>query len=448
MSTYRIHPNKSNTIIESTDQNTGNNEVMELWYGNKGISRHLVQFDFTAYNAAYALGHVPHITATTASFHLTPCTPILEDSEYYTSIQAKSFDLEVKIMQSAWDAGTGYDFIGIDKEDGFSNWYSATTLNPWAAEGGDFLYTAFSGHSDLGDETFSGAVIDEIELWETFTGNNHGFCVKFTDGYEELSGSVRNISKYYTQHTNFQYNQPYIELSWEDQVTDQRDELGYGLDKRIYFYLKRDGQFTSANSVSGVSINYASDQFTDVAITGIVEQFPGIYYVEQTWPTYAIPDASGETFTDTWDIQFNAGDPFVSVALSGSLASDLGQWTYGQTDILYFDGYSLGVPNLKEEYKLGDIIHLDVTVYQTYTSTRSVLKNLEYRIYLINGTDETNVTMVDWSPVNYSSDINWIQLNTAWLHVDYKYEIEFRYGIDNTMLSKTSDDKFEFKVVS
>ena len=46
MGKYRIYPSKSNSIIEGKRINTGENEVMELWYGSSGIARHLVKVDF------------------------------------------------------------------------------------------------------------------------------------------------------------------------------------------------------------------------------------------------------------------------------------------------------------------------------------------------------------------------------------------------------------------
>ena len=82
MGKYRIYPSKSNTLIEdSPNVNTGENEVMELWYGTSGLTRYLLQFDFDAYNASYALGYVPHATASTWTFHLENCYPIYEKKE-------------------------------------------------------------------------------------------------------------------------------------------------------------------------------------------------------------------------------------------------------------------------------------------------------------------------------------------------------------------------------
>ena len=85
MGKFRIYSDKGNTLIENSQINTGKNEVAELWYGNDGIARYFVHFDFSDYNAKYLLNEVPHITATTATLNMTACYPVFELSLIHIS---------------------------------------------------------------------------------------------------------------------------------------------------------------------------------------------------------------------------------------------------------------------------------------------------------------------------------------------------------------------------
>lgn len=218
MGQYRIYPDKSNTLIEGKQINTGKNGVMELWYGRDGIARHLVDFDFTTYNELYALGEVPHITAATSTFNMTNCYPIFEKDPYNDATAAINADIEIKVIQQPWDTGLGHDFYGNNTVNGTSNWYSATTTSNWASLGGDFAYTVFSGNVALGNSNIKINVDNEIELWNAFTGSSHGFGVKFTDPFENLSGDVKTILAYFTQNSRTAHLRPYIEILWTDPV--------------------------------------------------------------------------------------------------------------------------------------------------------------------------------------------------------------------------------------
>ena len=104
------------------------------------------------------------------------------------------------------------------------------------------------------------------------------------------------------------------------------------------------------------------------------------------------------------------------------------------------------MPNLSSRYNKGDFVYLDVRAYEQHTSTVVVIRNMEFKIVLIDGGNDYNYTMVDWSPVGYFSDINGFSLNTSWFHSGYIYEIQFRYTA-NGALVKTPKDTFKFKVV-
>lgn len=436
MAKYRIYPIKSNTLIENTQINTGQNEVMELWYGRSGATRHLVQFDYSDYMTKYNQGLVPHITAATTTFVMYNVPEILEGSGNWGAVHASSVDIEVKVVQQSWDEGIGRDFIGLNKVSGFSNWYSATTTSNWAAPGGDFLYTAFSGHIDNSYDNFTGSVSSEIALWETFTGQNYGLAVVYSDAIEALTGATKSILKFHTEDTKT-WKLPYIEIDWDNQITDQRDEIVPGTTKRLYLYTETNNVLTNANSVSSATVTVSGSSAT--TITTINNPMPGIYYVEYPcWSGYS----SGETFEDVWSVQYEDGTAFVDVSQSGTLVSAQSLWDNSAFDSIDRD-YTLSIPRMKREYNRDSYIFIGVNLMRKYTSTPIISKTLEYRLTLVDGNNRE--TIINWEGVSYTQNSNFILLDTSWLLRNMKYELTFRHTIDGSIMY--FEDERQFKVI-
>jgi hypothetical protein len=426
---YRLYPSKDTTIIERKKYNTGGNEVAELWYGQYGITRHLTYFDMTPWISKINDGIVPsNIADTTCSLHFNNCYPSVEEAYGEDDKAAASFDLEVCSATTSWDEGNGYDIVHVDGEEGYANWYSATSSVAWTSEGGDFGDAIMSGHFDHGNENFSGFISDQVALW--CGGTNHGVIVKYTDEYEALSGSIKNLVKFHTRdtHTNLS---PYVQIDWDGQVKDERDEVGYELTKRLYFYLKKNGQYTNASDVSGVTITFEDEQMSSMEITTVVNQYPGIYYVDFTCPSSpATPTAT--TFTDTWGVDLEGTGTYLEIEKSGSVQSNLSSWDYDQADNLSQRTYRIGVPHIKDVYGSDEQVILDVRANRAYTMSTSsvvVMKNLEYRIDLVDGIDEYE--MVGWEGVSYTDETNFILLDTSWFIPKNKYRLSFRTSVLN-----------------
>ena len=442
MGRYRIYPSKNTTIIEDSPTiNTGENQVMELWYGNSGLTRHLVKFDTDDYTSKYNDGKVPHITASTATTHFYNCYPIFEEtSEYSSAVHASSVDLILQMVQQDWDEGNGFDFYGLNTNTGYADWYSATSSSAWAAAGGDFLYTVFSGHIDKGTENFSGTVTNEIALWDMFTGNNFGLAIMYSGNHEALSSATRNVLKYYTRHTNTYYK-PYIQLDWDNQVRDERHRIYSGLTNRLYLYIKNNGEFSNANSVSSVTMTFSDDStHTGFTGTGIYNPMPGIYYVNFDCPN----NCTAATITDTWAVQYEDSMPFMNIAQTGTTQTTLSQWTTGGTsNIINPIDYDISIPGLQSEYYAGAIVYLEINNLTKYTSTKNVVKNMEYKIYLKDGNNK--FIMEDWDGVSYTQDDNFIMIDTTWYLTGNTYGLQFRYNTDGSTVYV--DQERTFKVV-
>ena len=435
MAKYRIYPNKSNTLIEDNPQiNTGLNEVMELWYGKSGTTRHLIKFDYSDYMLKYDEGVVPHISAATTTFFMYNLPTILEDTDA-EAVHASSVDLVVKVVQQDWDEGTGRDFIGLNTISGYSNWYSATTANAWASPGGDFLYSAFTAHVDKTYDNFTGSVVNEVALWETFTGQNNGLAVMYTDAFESLTGASKSILKFFTKNTKT-WKLPFIEIEWDNQVTDQRDEIIPGTTKRLYLYTEKNNTLTNAYNISGVTVTIGTGS---TVITDILNPMVGIYYVDYSCGS---DEETGSTFTDVWSVQYESGSTYVDVSNSGTVASVSSEWDNSSFTTIDRK-YSLSLPRIQREYFQGENLYLGVNMYRNYTSTLIVSKNMEYCLNIVDGNNRESI--IFWDGVSYTQDRNFINIDTSWLLKGITYELVFRDTIDGSTFY--FDETKKFKVI-
>ena len=441
MARYRIYPSKDNTILENSEINTGLNEVPELWYGGSGVTRYFIKFDFETYNFNYNLGIVPHITAATPTFHLYNCYPTLEVSGDSTTNVATGVDVSVKMVQQNWTEGLGHDFYGQNTIDGKSDWYSATTSQPWAAQGGDFVYEVFSGYVEHGYDNISGSVLNELKLWDAFTGINNGLVVKFSDAVEALTGESKTILKFFGNDTHTYYR-PYIQFDWDSQITDQRDEVMSGTTKRIYLYLKKDGEFTNANSISGVSISFSDDSVTHTGFTesSIYNPMPGFYYVDFDCPIEA---TASTVFTDVWDVQYESGMAYQTLSQTGVVQQLSSSWSVSQDNVISLTDYKILTPAIKHKYEKGTRIYLEVNNYTPRTSIKNILKSMEYKLELKDG--KNRYTMIDWEGVSYTQTDNFIMIDTDWLFDDNLYVLSFRYSEDGSLIY--NGDEKEFRIV-
>lgn len=421
---YRLYPSKDTTIIENTQFNSGQNEVMELWYGLNGVTRHLVKFDMSYWIKKIQDNIVPEdISNVDCTLKMFNCYPTYEEENVVSADIATGVDVEVTDLTSSWDEGSGFDIVATGGDIGVANWYSATTLTPWTSSGGDYSGTShFTQHLDYGYENITGDVSTAVASW--CGGTNNGLMVKYSDATEALTGTVRYLTKFYTKDTHTIFL-PFVEFEWDGDITDQRAEVGYGLTKKLYLFTHKNGSLTNVDDISGVTINYShpdlSGSPTTISSGSVVNQYPGVYYVEVTFPSY--PGSSGDTtFTDTWNIDYEGSGLYSTISMSGSLDSYLDNWNVndGTAEKIY----DLSLPHLKEEYKMDEIVFLDVDVYERYTSTKHILRDLEYKIDLIDG--ENRFSMVDWQTVSYTPIGNTIILDFSWFIRDCTYEINFR----------------------
>lgn len=439
MGRFKIYASKNAGILEDyPTTNTGENEVAELWYGYYGLSRFLVAFDYSNYYTEYLANRAPHFSAATLTMNLYNAHPIFESYDLAIgTAQAKSVDLLLHEVTTEWDEGVGHDYVGALRETGFTNWYSARTTTNWTTSGGDYSTEVMRVSFDKGYENFSGSVSGTLNAWAMVTGTNYGYLLKYEDAYEALSGANKSISKFYTRHTNTIY-EPYLLVEWNNQITDQRDEIVPGTTKKLYLYTKYNGTFSDPEDVSGVTISFSDTGITSQSYTGssITNPIPGVYEISFVVPTGA---TAGTVCTDTWYVQYESGMSYTGIAQTSTASSVSSSWS--QSDDVDPTNYWITTPDLQDEYTKGSRIYLDVLCRAPYTRTEAKLKTLEYKIGVENNGQEN--VYLDWDDVHYTEDGNFIYIDTQWFQTGFTYDLQFRYTNDGNLIYTTEQRLFK-----
>lgn len=419
--------------------NTGLNEVAELWYGVDGVARVLVHFNIDDYMNLYDENLIPTLSDVETTLNFFDC------ATYQTG--ATSFDLDVYSQIQAWDSGVGYDHIGLDTQDGFANWYSATTSSAWTTAGGDLSIFVGSQHFDLDNENMNLNISSDISyLWDQFTGDNHGILIKFSNSDEALNGVSKRVKKFYSNNTH-DYKFPFLQLDWDSRIIEDRSNIIAGMEyeqtgsspvQYIYLFTHQNGKMKNVYSVSSVAISGKSSKYYDVILTGdsrLDNPEAGVYRLALTVP-------SDEEYEDLWELETDPGrQRFVTKTFTAStvdLSWDLSSATIGSPV-----DYQFSIPSLQQTYVHGEKIYLPIFARKEYTSEYCLLKSLEYKISLIDGQD--SFIMEDWTPASYTTDSNFILLNTVWYLSGYRYKIEFRYYNATTL--KYSSFERNFNIV-
>lgn len=443
MGHFRIHLDKNAGILEDYPTiNTGENEVAELWYGNYGISRFLFRFNYADYITEFTAGRVPHFSAATVNINLFNCSPIFEDEDLAIGTRrATSTVIVCNKVDTDWDEGIGHDYTGLETEAGFACWYSAKTATEWTSSGGDYSTEIKRISLDKGNENFSGSVSGTDLLWAQATGTNYGFILRFEDAYEVLSGENKTITKFFTRHTNTAF-QPYLDVQWDNQITDQSGEIYPGTTKKLYLQTKKNGTFANVNSVSAVTIAFSNSGLTHTGFvaSAITNPIPGFYCISFDCPTGA---TEGTIVSGTWYTQYESGMTHSAITMVYTAHSLSSAWDQsGDIDPIV---YWLSIPDLQDEYVAGSRLYLDVNARVPYTNTETILKTLEYKIDIDSSGNDLE-PYIDWEGVSYTTDSNFVSIDTSWFETGYTYYLKFRYSTDGNYIYDY--DKRTFKVVS
>jgi len=439
MSINNSYFSRNNTIVSNSYVNTGRNPVMQLYYGDGGISnpigysRFIFDLDLTLLSEKILTGviskscnnqitHVLKMTNTSAFNEELLNTSMPDGSMRATSFDLILFRIPPKDFDQSqpqfWDEGVGYDFydyadpLGPNKAFSVrpSNWYQRTTIGNWQQEGiynnrnlGSVPFSALTildiQHFEFGNENIEFDMTDEINniLDGTLTGCT-GWGIAYLPEVENLSGTTGSYSVgFFTRHTQTFY-EPYLLTTYNDLIEDDRNNFSMGKSNKLYLYIYEDGDFKNLDQTPKVSISDSSGQPIDgLQNLPTCLRTKGVY--EVTLPPF-IGYKTPCMFTDTWS----------NIKMNGfSLPNQINEFTLYPIQKSIQIGTSTNDPSqygfsyygLKQNEKIlnTDIRKVGVIIKQAYTTNKQ-LPNVDgqYRVYVREG--QTEVIVQDWTKLN------------------------------------------------
>ena len=460
MSTHRSYFNKNNTIIANNKVNTARNPVTQLFYGRNvsancthtgnpldvcdentgftptvvnGYSRFLFDVDLTDLQTkmlcCWDVSATTHklVMTNTSNFDDTLINDfILVDG----SRRATSFDLMLfKVTgETSWDGGVGYDYqppkamygpeFDITYSFRPSNWFNSTTLTSWTIPGvyNNVLPTSYqvlaTQSFNTGDENISfSSVLLDTEINSILGGAVRAtYGIAFIPAFELLTGLTEAYSVGFFAKDTQTFFEPYLESSFNDLIIDDRGDFNLYESNSLFLYVyDNNGYPLCLDALPTVDLYDCNgtvvSQYTASTLTC------GAYYINITITT--IPQAAPVQYEDVWSNiiingvpQPNVTNEFIIYDNAFSIGS-----TAGEPKI-----YGYSVSGIKEDEKLtnGETRKVLVSTRVPYTTDQQALiDNLEYRMYVTQGT--TQIDVIPWSPINRTFTSNYFLLDTGWL---------------------------------
>lgn len=324
----------TNLVINGTSKtgsNSGQSEILELYALTRstsrvGKSRILIRFDLDSLSASIAEDDIP---TSSVEYRLKLKNAVHADSVPY------SYDLEVYPLSKSWDEGRGLSMEDENlKDSGVANWVNATSQTPWDSAGGDFYASpTVSRHFDFGTEDLDIDISNIVYAWLTGGVPNNGLLVKYKDFFETGSADQR-VKKFFSRHALVPERRPRIQALWENHLQDDRSEFPYEYTGTLAYYRFIGGSPNSINEDIFVDIINSSSAVTQTLTASLVES--GIYEISGV---FIEPSAGTDIFRDVW---FTSTKQLFTGTIEPVYVTG--------SQVLNFDGISIGIPNLKSTY--------------------------------------------------------------------------------------------------
>ena len=458
MSVHFSYFNKNNTLINGSYTNTGRNPVTQLYFGSPidtlnpvGFTRFIFNLDLSSLQSKISSGTINTSKPMTHTLRMTNTssfdTELLNTTMSDTSRRATSFDLFLfRITGQTWDEGVGYDFLDTtlaktsstgqltletlesDKSysDRPSNWFKKTTLSGWttpgiynnvnSATGSGLNYSALTivdtQHFELGNENVTFNMTNEINriLTGSTTGVT-GYGIAYLPAFENISGLTENYSVgFFTRHTQTYY-QPFLETTYDDLITDDRNLFVSNRTNHLYLYVYSNGDYRNLDNNPLVNIYDPNDDIVrGLSALTTTKITKGIYEV-------TIPPITGYTtpceFSDVWSgltIDGNSLTNITNYFILQSYTNFFEIGTESREPVEYgFDFYGI-----KQDEKIlnTEIRKVGVIAKKAYTS-QQILNKIQcyYRVFVREG--QTEVQVQDWTEVNRTPNELYFMFDTT-----------------------------------
>ena len=485
MSINNSYFSKNNTILSNSYVNTGRNPVMQLFYGDGGLSepvgysRFIFGLNLDLLNEKLDDGTISIDCADSYITHVLKMTntsffdkDLLNTSNPDGTLRSTSFDLILfrvpylngdTATPQLWDEGVGYDFYDvkdpIESDKNYSNrpsnWYQTTTIDNWGEPGvynnlnlGSYPFSGLTildiQHFQFGDENIEFDMTSEInDILNGVLPEETTWGIAYLPQVELLTGTDGMYSVgFFTRHTQTFY-EPFLETTYNDLIEDDRNYFSMGKANKLYLYVYEDGDFVNLDQNPLVTIkDPAGDPITGLINLPSCRRTRGVY--EITLPAFMGYKTPCQ-FTDTWsNLKLNGFllpdviNDFTLYPLKKSI--QIGTSTFDPSKF-GFEYYGI----LQNEKIVNtDIRKVGVIIKEAYT-TNKMLPNVDakYRVYVREG--QTEVVVEDWENINRTP-------NEYYFMFDMRDKIPNEYFIDIQvkMMGQTTTYKkqIQFQIVN
>lgn len=454
MSIIRSYFDKNNTIVSGIKStiNTGRNPVGEVFYGSQ-IGRFIFYIDLQALQDTLSEKSINPSSVTrhtlkmknTSNFDVLPFRDYRDQIQFSDKLHATSFTLELKpIIDEYWDEGTGYDIDIINPNpdespyiSGASNWDKRTEQYDWIEAGAAQTgYTAIATqHFDKGNEDIDMDITDFIN--DVLTGGTSGytgFCLKFTDYFENIPYDYRKHVAFFSRHTHT-FFEPFIETEYNDLVKDDRRNVILDQQCNLVLYAFKRGNLFDLDQIPTCTINATQFPVTKIS--------KGIYNAEILLPSSQFSDFV--MYHDIWsDIIIN-GVAQSNITMDVTPQPSINQYQIGSNTFEPIN-YGISVSGIKrgEAITQGENRKVLVNLRKPYTvSEVDVVDNIFYRLYVKQGVNQ--IIVIDWCEINRAFDSNYFFIDTTWL-VPQQYFIDVKLNIREE--TRLFTEELNFSIIS
>ena len=449
----KTYLDKTNTIVYNSLVNTGQNPVCELYYGD-GFTRVLLHFDTSKISALIDDKTFADTTKLKHILKLKNCwglqtidsRSVFNSGKDTVKERTSSFDLYLIRIPELWDAGVGNEFT----KDGFitkqpslsynaSNWFNSGTEKPWYNGNGVLSEISSTDiiaiqHFDIGNEDIEIDLTDEINNILSGNTDNNGFMLKFVDQLEQTTMNKAQYVGFFTQNSNT-FFKPFIESTYDDVISDDRNDFYLDKDNKLYFYSIIGGHLTNLDQLPTCSISEEEKV--------VYQASKGVYYIELNLSSQAVQE--NEMIYDIWsNIIFNH-ITFNDVELDFVTKTSSNYFDFGNSKI-ETKKYTTNIFGINNDQKVdrGQRIKIGVQAREEFTINKSInSNNMEIRIYVKEVDKQFDV--ISWDKIEKGSTENYYMLDTDSL-LPNKYYIDIKMNVNNEI--KIHKELLVFNIVN
>lgn len=461
-----VNAYKENLRNRATGSNMGQADVSEIYSifarqstSSAELSRVLTKFDIDSISSDRTAGIIP--ASGGVSFYLR-----MYNAETSKTVP-RNFTIVAQAISRSWSEGDGLDLENY-KDDGVSNWISASDGVAWTTAGGDYHASpVYTQQFDTGLEDVEINITTLVEEWIAGTKQNYGIGLRLTSSQEASSSANPSGAEtsYYTKRlfargTQYFYKRPVIEARWNSSIQDDRGD----------FYMSSSLAPASDNTNTLYLYNYVRGQLKNIPAIGTGEIYVDLY---QTLGGTALTQ---ELQTPATGGYVSTGIYSCSVCLTGTYTTLRDVWYSGSTQ--YFTGtispqsfaassYSTGnnryiskIKNLKNKYFSDEEARFNVyvrsknwspTIYTVASGEveNTIIPSASYRVYRV--LDGLNVIPYGTGSdlhtlLSYDVSGNYFNLDMSLLDPGYEYGIKLSFYDSQRQSWIEQDQKFLFRV--